>query len=256
MRSSVFLIVLVLALAVLAVGVYYVIYARNINKKIREGNLSGKKMLDIPHTMLTVLIVILVFYAVMISVDYKQYRNSVNNLTQNRNNIARVDLSDYTYCGYTGSIALKDASFLKAYSKEDNEGYKKTVSKEGNFTFTVFTRTSVHDDFHPDFLCYVEYTGQNRDGYGLYENYEYLDSEGNVAGGFGSMGGDISKEYLYVGNVNDGQSVRITQGILGMDAKQSLAQAEEEAIKNNQSLNYLDYTEEWESVTVVVDFKS
>lgn len=255
MISSVFLFFTVLAVGAFAIGVYYVFYARTINKRIREGNHSGKKLLDIPRTVSLVVIALLIFYTVMVSFDYRQYRHAIENQGQNRNNIARVDLSDYSYCGYTGNIVLEDASFLKAYSKEKNDGYKKTVSKEGNFTFTVFTRTSAHDDFHPDFLCYVEYTGENCDDYELYENYEYLDAEGNELGGLGSFGADISREYLYVGNVNDGQSVRISLGTFGKNAKQEIAQIEEEAMKSDTDKmpNYLDYAKERGSVTVVVD---
>ena len=61
------------------------------------------------------------------------------------------------------------------FSKEENEGYTKTVQTEGNFVFTIFTRNSSHDDFHPDFLCYVDYVGQNIEKYSVYQNCEYID---------------------------------------------------------------------------------
>lgn len=182
-----FLFFIILAVGALAIGVYYVLYARTINKRIREGKNSGKKLLDIPRTVSLVVIALLIFYTVIVSFDYRQYRHAIENQRQNRNNIARVDLSDYSYCGYTGNIVLEDASFLKAYSKEKNDGYKKTVSKEGN--------------------------------------------------------------------VNDGQSVRISLGTFGMNAKQEIAQIEEEAMKSDTDKmpDYLDYAKERGSVTVVVD---
>ena len=36
-------------------------------------------------------------------------------------------------------IESADASYAKIFSKEENEGYTKTVQTEGNFVFTIFT---------------------------------------------------------------------------------------------------------------------
>lgn len=247
--------IIIFALAILAVGVYYLIYSRNINKKICEGNSSQKKMLDVPHVLGIVLFIICVSYILIVSYDYKHYRINIENQMQNRNNVAMVDLDDYSYSSYAGNVELNDASFLKVYSKEKNEGYKKTVSQDGDFLFTVFTRTSEHDDFHPDFLCYVEYVGEMRNDYKLFENYEYIDEVGNECGGFGSGGVDASKEYLYVGNVNEGQSVKIMLGMLGNEASQKFAIAEEETMQRDSEClpNYSEYADEYGSIVIEVN---
>ena len=93
MRLLVLWCVIIFVLAILAVGVYYVIYSRNINDKICEGNSSRKKMLDVPHALGIVLCITFVSYTFLISYDYKQYRNNIEHQVKNRNNIARNNIA-------------------------------------------------------------------------------------------------------------------------------------------------------------------
>lgn len=93
--------------------------------------------------------------------------------TTNRNNFSIIDLSTYTFCGYPGTKMNDDASYTKVYSKKENQEYKKSVVKDGDFIFTIFIRNTDHNDFHPDYLCYVDYVGQIKSKYVRYDKGEF-----------------------------------------------------------------------------------
>jgi hypothetical protein len=119
---------------------------------------------------------------------------------------------------YAGERTTDTADFAKAYSKEENAGYKKTVEQDGDFVFTIFTRTDDADDFHPDFLCFVDYSGEENSEWSLYKQMDYIENTSGVVAGL-SSGGDIQTSLLYIGNLNAGESIKITEGILDAAAE-------------------------------------
>ena len=58
-------------------------------------------------------------------------------------------------------------------SYKENQEYKKSVVKDGDFIFTIFIRNTDHNDFHPDYLCYVDYVGQIKSKYVRYDKGEF-----------------------------------------------------------------------------------
>ena len=226
MISKAFLIMLIISIVVIvmiALAVYCVIYTKNINKKIQNGGSSRKKMMDIPKAVMISVIVILLLYSVISTMAL--YDNN-DTTAVNRDNIASINLEDYTYDMYWGTKDNTDASFARMYSKDDNPGYRKTVKEDGDFIFTVFTRITDHDDFHPDFICYVDCIKEDTDEFALSRSFMFQDTvSGKVYHGMSTGGGD-TKNDLYIGNINENESVKITMGLTPID-KEAIEQAED-----------------------------
>ena len=204
---------LVLLVAVAGFAVYFMLYSRRINRKIASGEVRGRRMPDIPAVIRIVLIAALLFYTVGVTVSLKDVRKQLS--AENRNDFAVIDLSDGTFSGYHPALAGTDASYVKNYSRESNAGYQKATTQEGEFTFTAFTRTGKHDAFHPDFFCFVDYTGEAASGLSLYEYYEFTDTlTGENVGGIGSGGEEVGKSFLIVGNVNETELFKVTVSVL------------------------------------------
>lgn len=245
--------VLVTLIVVIAVFIYYLIYIQNINKKIQSGQVSNKKMVDIPKIIMIAIIVLLLLYSVILSVAIRQ--RDANATIVNRNNFAVIDLTDYKFCGFAGPKENNDASFAKLYSKENNEGYDKSIVEDGDFVFTVFTRNSDPDDFHPDFFCYVDYVGEVRDELDRYSSNEFVDESSDAKSSVSSGGEDIDKSLLYIGNLNDGISLIITEGVLDDAGVQSFYKAEEEAYKadKDEFPSFVDYAISSGSVIITIE---
>lgn len=230
MFSIIRIIVMVTFIVVIAVFGYYLFYVKNINKKIQHEQVSNKKMVDMPKTIMVAIMVLLLFYSIILSTELRRSNNKEEIV--NRNNFAVIDLSDYTFYCSLGSRENNDASYARAYSKEANQGYKKSVVRDGDFVFTIFTRSTDQDDFHPDYLCYVEYVGEVKSELLRYNKCEYIDNaSGKETFGISNGGGDVQVNLLYIGNLNDGVSFKITEGILDAAGQQQFANAEGEAYK-------------------------
>lgn len=254
MFSIVGSIVLITFIVIIAVFVYYLIYARSINRKICNGQIINRKMVDIPKVIMIAIIILLLLYSVALSVGLEQsYKNAA---IVNRDDFSVINLSDYSYYGYSGMKESNDASFAKVYSKESNEGYKKTVQRDGDFEFIVFTRTTDHDSFHPDFLCYVDYVGEADAELLMYEKSSYIEkvSDKEVFGK-SSGGGSLSDGRLYIGNINDDEKFRITIGLLDEEAKQKFSEADSKAYEedNGEFPDILDYATSAGSVTITIE---
>ncbi len=226
----VFLLVIV---AVIVVAVYYILYSHRINAKIAKGEIEGRRLIDIPSVVCSVVIVALIAYAVIVTATL--ITKEKQSVAENRNNFSVIDLSDYTYSAYNGNLVDEDASYAKSYSKESNYGYEKSVSQDGDFTFTVFTRTGVHDNYHPDFFCFIDYNGKKSSELSMYESYGYAntftkDSSGEV----GSGGGYIKDNFLIIGNINDGDSFKITLSLLDGKGEKEYFDADSKAYKEDK----------------------
>ncbi len=233
MFSILRLIILIVVLAPAAGLGYYIFYSRRINAKIAGKKVCGKRMIGIPAAICAVVIAALVLYAVSATVSIKGIEKQMS--IENRNDFSVINLSDYTYSAYNDSLVDTDASYAKSYSREHNKGYQKSTSQDGDFTFTAFTRIGEHDSFHPDFFCFVDYTGQNAAGLFFYEDYKFIDTlTAKDCGGIGDGGGNVPESFLVVGNVNDGQSFNITLSILDSKGEAAYFAADDKACEKDQ----------------------
>ena len=196
----------------LAVFIYYLIYTHNINQKIKSGGISGRKLIDIPKAIMITVIVVLVLFCGILSHSLQSAYHDTERDT--RNHYAVINVSDpqnYEYISYFGSTELDDASFAKVYSIDQNPGYTKEIIKDGDFTFTVFKRSAAADSFHPDFLCYCEYTGKRSADLMLYNSASFSNADSFTGGG---SGGNVSDTLLYIGNIDEETTFTISLFIL------------------------------------------
>ena len=253
MFSIIGIITLIAALSVAAVFIYYIIYSRHINAIIASGETTGKRMPDIPKQIAIVILIALLVYSLIITLALNNSRNQVTG--ENRDTFSVINPADYTYSSYNGTLTDKDASYAKLYSRESNEGYKKTVSQDGEFIFTVFTRTGPHDAFHPDFFCFVEYTGEKSEELSFYESYEYLDADSMESiDGIGSGGAAMEDCIMVIGNVNDSDAFRISLSVLDSEGEEAYFAADQKAYEDDKGdfPKASDYAVSTGSIVIIV----
>lgn len=195
---------ILLLIAVIFLVLYYVIYTRRINQRVRGENIKGKRMPDFPKVIMAAVIVFLLSICII---------NTLNppvTAVSSRNNYAIIDTSDYRYLGYSSETTLDDASFAKAFSKDKNEGYDRREIQDGDFRFIVFTTKTPSDAFHPDFLCYVIYTGDTTDAISC--NGQFIESATGHRGGTASIWDYTNHTLLVVGNCDKECKFNLTMG--------------------------------------------
>lgn len=222
---------------------YYVLYTKKINRKILDGSSSKNKMLDIPKFIMISVIILLLVYSIILSSSINQLNNIHSKQLQNRDNFVEIDLSDYKYLQHPGNMNSTDASYAKVYSIDENEGYDKRVEESDNFKFTIFTRNSDYDNFHPDFLCFVEYIGKSDTKYSLYSNCTYTDSKTkSVISGVGTDTSIHTNGSLYIGNLNTDEIFELSYYFLN--------DKDEQTLTNDPSAEIADFAETIENVSI------
>ncbi len=198
-----FLIILIPALAAgVAVAVYYLIYTARINRKIRSGDVSEKKMAGIPIILriagITAAVLICAalalyvwFWATNRTWVVDQYgRCSIERTetvdVEEQTNEYRRENNYYLCCvsgkdgpesiGGYGDERFSNLSYAALFSAKENEGYRKIVKTDGKFSFTVFLNENADDDSEPDFLCFVDYTGEIQPGTDVHIIPEFVDA--------------------------------------------------------------------------------
>lgn len=198
-----FLMILIPALAAgVAVAVYYLIYTARINRKIRSGDVSEKKMAGIPIILriagITAAVLIcatLAFYVWIWATNRTWVVDQYGRCSIERTETVEVEEQANEYwrennyyllyisgkegpesIGGYGDERFSNLSYAALFSAKENEGYRKTVKTDGNFTFTLFLNETVDDDSEPDFLCFVDYTGEIQPGTDVHIIPEIVDA--------------------------------------------------------------------------------
>lgn len=236
MLGIIFVFLLLTLLVIVTVFFYKIAYTHKINQRIRAGEITGRSLVDISKIMMIAVITGLVFFVGVLMFVINDYAHQ--NQTVSRNNFAVIDVSDpdnYQYASYFGTTGLRDASFAKVYKKDANEGYEKEVITSGPYEFTVFKRTSPPDSFHPDFLCFVEYVGEDKEQYMCYEKAGFqaiVDEKDQFYAGSG--GGEITEHLLYLGYLDPGDQFDITMSLLDQDAERKYEEAYQRAFEDDE----------------------
>ena len=168
--AMILLAILIPALAAgAAVAVYYLIYTKRINRKIQSGEATEKKMpgiaviLRIAGIAAAVLICgVLAFCA--------WHAATARTRGDEAAPPAGTECSYYlsylsapegpqSIGGY-GDDRFASLSYAMLFSAKENEGYRKIVKWDGDFTFTVFITDDASDDSRPGFLCFIDYAGE------------------------------------------------------------------------------------------------
>lgn len=236
---------------VLGLLIYYFVYTAKINKRIRSGEVSGKKLVDIPRVIMFFVIAVLGFYCIVLW----HYLHNADGTSRNDYVVISVEGQDEDeYYVYGGNQGLMDASFAGVYSKESNAGYNKKVIKEGDYIFTIFKRiSSKADNFHPDFLCYAEYKGKNKESMTVYNTASFVSvSDVNDSWNSGHNGYGISDCLLFIGNLQVGVNFHIRFDLMDEAAEASFTDAKQKNPEedNGNSPNPADFATSSAEVTI------
>ncbi len=235
MFSIVNILLLIVILVIGTILVYKIYYTHKINQKIQSEEITGRKLVDVSKMVMIAVITGLVIYAGILMYIVDDY--ATKDYSVPRNNYAVIDTSDedaYEYISYFGDIQLNDASFAKVYSRDENAGYEKEIVESGDYRFIVFTRNTEADDFHPDFLCFVEYTGTDMGEYICYSKAGFQSIEAKEEQFCGESAGDIRNDLLYIGNLDKGCQFNITMSLLNDDAEIKYDEAMQQAYREDK----------------------
>ena len=214
---------ILLLMVILVIGtifVYKIYYTHKINQRIQSEEITGRNLVDVSKMIMIAVITGLVIYAGILMYVVGNY--ATKDYSVSRNNYEVIDTSDedaYKYISYFGNVPLDDASFAKVYSREKNVGYEKEIVESGDYRFIVFTRNTEADDFHPDFLCFVEYIGSDTGEYVCYSKAGFQSIEAKEEQLYGESAGDIRNDLLYIGNLDKGCQFNITISLLNKEDK-------------------------------------
>lgn len=225
----------VVMLVIVFIFIYKIYYTYKINKKIQSGEITGRKLMDLSKVVMIAVITGLIIYVAILILVIRDYASQEHRVP--RNNYAVIDVSDglaYKYVSYLGNVQLDDASFAKVYNKEENIGYKKEIVESGNYIFTIFTRTAKADDFHPDFLCYVDYIGSDMGDVVCYSKAGFQSVENEEEQFGGESSGSVRGNLLYIGKLDFGCKFYITISLLDDEAEMKYLQAMQKAYEEDK----------------------
>jgi len=228
------ILLLMIILVATIVFMYKLYYTRKINQRIQSGEITGRRLVDLSKMVMVAVIAGLVIYAGILMYVIHDYASM--EYQESRNNYAIIDVSgeEYNYISNGGNVSLEDASFAKGYNKEANPGYDKEVLQSGDYQFVLFTRSAVADDFHPDFLCFVDYIGADKEDAICYNTAGFVSLEPEGGYLLGGSGGEIRDSVLYIGNLDSGCKFSITMNILDSAGEIEYDEAIQQAYKEEK----------------------
>ena len=210
---------------IVAFGIYFLIYTIIVNRRIERGITTEGPLFDTSKVLMVVAIAVLLILLVA-------NRMAANDPAQTtRNSYCVIDVSDPEHPLLSTAVNRDiedDVSYVKAYSKDENPGYAKDVLVDGDFTFTVFVRTGSADEYHPDFLCFAEYTGDETYGLTTYYTEGFDAFNDDAREGYGGAGGDMPEQLLYIGNLDEDCAFVATICVLDKEAQAAFDEAFEQ----------------------------
>jgi len=194
MRSVASIIIIFFALVVfvsLLIAAYYLIYKKLINKGLNNPSGTKRNIPSLPSFILAAILSIVILYGIIISVSAIINRNNQNTV-------------DPPICSYTEIDLDKEDNekkYSEIYSISENIGYDKYVEKINDIVFTYFISQSEYDTYHPSFIVFVEYTGDEEILHrGVNGTFYYIDN--SLIGGYGYAGGDGTNILCFIGDAS------------------------------------------------------
>lgn len=137
----------------IATIIYLNFYRNRINKQLHDATAKPRRLLSPLAFSITVILSVLIVFAgvtsFLVLTDYGadivpgEYRNAI------------YDYRSFNPHEMTG--------YRSNYSINDNPGYTKSIEQYGDIRFTCFVRNEAFDYYHPSFIIYAEYTGDEDD---------------------------------------------------------------------------------------------
>ena len=237
---------------IIAFGIYFVVYTIIVNRRIERGITTEGRLFDTSKALMVVAI------GVLLTIVISNAMSANDPVQTTRNSYCVVDVSDPEHPQLNTAINRgidDDVSYVAAYSEEENPGYDKNVYVDGDFTFTVFVRTGGADEYHPDFFCFAEYTGDEENGLSTYytEGFDaFNDDRRNAVGSAG--GGPMPTKLLYVGNLDEDCAFVATICTLDEEAEAAYDAAYEQAMADDKGEfpEWSDFADEVSEVRITL----
>ena len=222
------MIAIIVIVAIVGYLIYMCVYTNIINKRIKRGEVVKKrKVLEPRDAVMCIssmaLMVMLIMYlneSIGRRHDYDDYNDDYKREVS-RNAFVMADASnpeeyvvEQMVDRFYGGDNELDFSYLSMYSVDENPGYTKEVIEGDLCTFTLFKRKADPNSFHPDFICFIDYKGENKDGW-MCECLSFMDKNTNDRLPGSAMKGDsVCDRLLFLGNMDKGSEAVIDIYIL------------------------------------------
>lgn len=194
MRSIASVIILFFALVVfvsLLIAAYYLIYKKLINKGLNDPNNTKKNIPSLPSFILAAILTVIIIYGIIISVSAIISRNEENRVEPPICSYTEIDLDKED----------NEKKYSEIYSISENTGYDKYEEKINDIRFTYFISESEYDTYHPSFIVFAEYTGNEEILHrGVNGTFYYIDN--SLIGGYGYAGGDGTNILCFIGDAS------------------------------------------------------
>lgn len=175
-------------LAVIGVVVYFILYQKRINQALVNPMGNQRKWPSPGKVALIFVGVILVLFVVFLLI--KRGSGATEGIDEMYWE-GKYDFKTYSAEEMTG--------YLANYSIEENEGYTKEVEEIGDIRFTKFISDQPYDTFHPQFVMYVEYIGDDEAGFYGYDG-KFCTDEMETICGMGAAGSDYTDYFVVIGS--------------------------------------------------------
>lgn len=206
MRSFSLVFIILVFLVFFIVGfsvIYFFLYTRKINQRLKEGVYEGRRLWTPQKVVLCLVIAVLVILCIV----------PLSRLITGDKDTPVIDdayyQAEYMHEVYTPEEMQE--GYLQQYSIDENPGYEKTIEQVGDVKFTYFISEQSYDRMHPAFIVYVQYTGNEP-----VEVYDYmvqfLTTEYQNLWGNGSGGADTSDYICIMGNASINCIVEVYAG--------------------------------------------
>jgi len=241
LMTIIFIAVSVVVTAIAIVALYYLYYSKAINKRLKERPQNRKRMLSPKTVVIVAIITALLLFSVSVLLVRMKQSEAIN--------IGEQYLTaQYDYEVFTPQEMQQ--GYLESYSIDNNIGYKKHEEILGDIKFTYFVSLGSYDVYHPAFIIYVQYIGQE-DIVSFGYQGDYLTNEHIKIAGKEGAGADAQEYICILGNTSIDCIFQLSLFYYGADGDMSvnkdLNTAGTDATGNNA-----DYAIAAETIRIVI----
>ncbi len=176
-------------IALLVLLVYFVVYQRNINQAMN--NQPHRKMPSLYKVSIGLLIAVMTILLAVTLIKAFLVQNSTE-IGEHYFN-GRYDFDVYQPQEMKG--------YLADYQIDENHGYQKEIKEKQDIRYTIFTSEDPYDAYHPAYLIFVEYIGNQKiASYGYMGSYFTMNDQ-KIAGK-GAAGSENEAYFVVIGNTD------------------------------------------------------
>lgn len=185
--------ILLLVIAMIACVVYLLVYQHVINKRLSRQKTDGKKLLSPGAFFIAALGVALLIFGIGTAVMYLSAGSSPDIDDKHLN-------ATYDYTVHD-SNNIQD-SYAAGYSTEKNAGYERHEETVGDIKFIYFSSKDSFDIFHPSYIIFAEYIGNDTSVVSYGYDGSFLSNTGTKICSKGASGAVIQDSICITGSAS------------------------------------------------------